>query len=87
MAVTGTPSYKVVAYWDGLPVSLTLLKKIAPELAREYRVRRKGRRVLEERTKRAQANREYAAAARVIKPQRASIFSRLRSLISRRRER
>ena len=87
MAVTGAPNYKVVAYWDGLPLSLSQLKKIAPGLAREYRVRRKGRRVLEERTKRARANQEYAAAARVIKPQSASIFSRLRSLISRRRER
>jgi len=82
MGMKVEPSYKVVAYWDGLPVSLTLLKKIAPGLAREYRVRRKGRRVLEERTKRARANQEYAAAARVIKPQRVSIFSRLRSLIS-----
>ena len=87
MASIGAPNYKVIAYWDGLPVSLTLLKKLAPGLAREYRVRRKMRQLLEEKTKRAHANQEYAAAARVIKPQPASIFSRLRSLISRRRER
>ena len=30
MGMKVEPSYKVVAYWDGLPVSLTLLKKIAP---------------------------------------------------------
>jgi len=89
MAEIGVPNYKVIAYWDGLPVSLTLLKKIAPGLAREYRVRRKMRQLLEEKAKRARANQQYAAASRVIKPQRLGFFARLlswlRSLISRRR--
>ena len=85
MVAMSARNYKVVAYWDGLPVSLTLLKKIAPGLAREYRQRRKLRQILEEKAKRARANQEYAAAARVIKPQSTSFFSRLRSLISRRR--
>lgn len=85
MAVTGAPNYKVVAYWDGLPLSLSQLKKIAPGLAREYRQRRKLRQILAEKAKRVSANQEYAAAARVITPQQTSFFSRLRSLISRRR--
>ena len=46
---------KIIALWgpDQIPMTLTGLKKVAPGLAREYRVKRKMKKVIAERTRQA----------------------------------